>query len=76
MNEKLKDKLKPFLDKKLTEDNLNILVDIIASEAFKERSSKAGKKGGETRATRLSPERRIAIAKNAVEKRWNKNKSS
>lgn len=76
MNEKLKDRLKPFLDKKLTEDNLNTLVDIISSEAFKERSSNAGKKGGAVRASRLTPEQRVAIAKSAVEKRWNKNKSN
>jgi hypothetical protein len=33
----------------------------------------AGLKGGKARAEKLTPERRKAIAKNAVEKRWRKN---
>lgn len=74
MNTDLKNQLKPYINQKLTEDKLEGLVNVITTAAFKARSSKGGKKGGDARASSLTPERRTAIAKNAVEKRWTKKK--
>lgn len=44
------------------------------SNAAKLLGSLGGKKGGKARALKLSPERRSEIARNAVNKRWAKNK--
>jgi len=43
-----------------------------ASKAKKEASRRGGLVGGQSRAKRLGPERRIEIAKKASRARWNK----
>lgn len=56
-----------------------LIVDIATGKKDKPKSNKnkanaeMGKLGGEIRAKNLSSERRIEIAKQAANKRWNKN---
>jgi hypothetical protein len=62
-----------------TNQRAKLLVDILTGEGPSEGKgelnpirSKAGKKGGKARASKLSKEKRKEIAKKAAEKRWKK----